>query len=163
MTNAKFNQTKVMAEVFAKEYIENRILLGGLVALENANDLEYWPNDFEYEINADIACMNAIADLTYNFKEEVAGIIDVFYIKYFGADLYHSGNAEDCFTDPSNDLDMTVEQVNIIEDIIRDEVVCGIQESIYNNEEIVDELINWYQDKDIAEDRLMNDINDIIE
>ena len=163
MSDAQFNQTKVMAQVFAKEYIENRILLGGLVALDNAYNLEYWPDDFEYEIDADIACMNAVANLNWNFIEEVAKTKDVFYIKYFNANLYHSGNYNDSFTDPMNDLGMTAYQANAIKDIIKDEMFYGLENSIYNNKEITLEITNWLYDKSISEDRLMNDINDIIE
>ena len=162
MTDKKFNQVKVMAEVFAKEHIENRINTHALVALDNLYDLEYWPDDFPYEINADIACMQGIASINLDWENEVDDAVDVFYIKYFNLDLYHSGEMKDSFTDPMEDLGMTFQQVQAIKDIIRDEMFYGTENSPYNNEEIVDEIFGYLQYKQISENQLMNDVDDLL-
>ena len=162
MTDKKFNQVKVMAEVFAKEHIENRIQNHALVALDNLDDLKYWPDDFPYIVDSDIACMNGIAHINLKWEEEVDSAVDVFYIKYFNLDIYHSGECKDVFTDPMGDLGMTFQQVQAIKDIIRDEMFYGSEDSPYNNEEIVDEIFGYLQHNQITENQLMNDVDDLL-
>ena len=155
MTTTNFNILKAKAEVYANEYLDSRLFL--FAVGKTADD---FPLDFQevWDVdNSDVHIYDAMAEFIFRGVIEFQSAFDCFFIKYYDADLYHSGNYKDSFTTPAEDGILTKAQEIEVRELIYTTLQKSIDESEWRGECFQDALA--YRK---AQQSLINEANSII-
>ncbi len=138
MKTTDFNLLKAKAEVYANEYLDSRIFL--FAVGQTADD---FPLDFQevWDVdNADVHIYDAMAEFIFRGKVEFQSAFDCFFIRYYNAELYHSGDCEDSFTTPAEDGIITRAQETEVRELMHTTLQKSIDESEWRGECFLDAL-----------------------
>jgi len=150
MNKKQFELVKAKLEGYAEMAVQERLNFFGMCALDSLqenNDMEYWDIDFPWEINADVAASNAVAQFRHRGENEIDGIFESFCIWNFNAELYYIGTPDHSFVDLVEDGVCTKEQEDELREVSRKAVELGIERYWCQNEEIVQYCLKHFQDQ----------------